>query len=158
VAKRGQSADFEARREPARAHAGRTLIQQRSNAMRNASLAVLIAATLAACDAPEPPKAAPLEPPKPIAQAPAAVESPAEAPPPAPAPSADQLLAERVKHALRDTNKVDGQGVGVRVADGAVTLYGTAPTADERRRLEQFVARVEGVQSVLSKLVIVRGS
>jgi osmotically-inducible protein OsmY len=53
---------------------------------------------------------------------------------------------------------VDGQGVGVRVADGTVTLYGTAPSADEARRVEQFVAGLEGVQSVLSKLVIVRGS
>jgi osmotically-inducible protein OsmY len=63
-----------------------------------------------------------------------------------------------VKQALRDTKKVDGQGVGVRVADGTVTLYGTAPSADEARRVEQFVAGVEGVRAVLSKLVIVRGS
>ena len=68
------------------------------------------------------------------------------------------VLAERVKQALRDTKKVDGQGVGVRVAGGAVTLYGTAPTADERRKIERFVAGLEGVQAVLSKLVIVRGS
>lgn len=129
--------------------------------MRNASLAVLLATALAACSEAEPPKsAAAPEPPKPVvlAPAPAPVESVAKAPSTAPAPSAEELLAERVKQALRDTRKVEGQGVGVRVAGGTVTLYGTAPSADERRRIEQFVAGVEGVQAVVSKLVIVRGS
>jgi hypothetical protein len=122
--------------------------------MRIASIAILIPFALAACDSAEPPKAA--EPPRPVAQAPAAVPTPA--PVAAPQPSAEERLAERVKLALRDTRKVDGQGIGVRVAGGTVTLYGTAPSADERRRIEQFVAGVEGVQAVVSKLVIVRGS
>jgi osmotically-inducible protein OsmY len=127
--------------------------------MRHAGPAIAVIFALAACGEAEPPKpAAAPEPPRPMAQAPAAPESPAKAPPPAPAPSADELLAARVKQALRDTKKVEGQGVGVRVAGGTVTLYGTAPTADERRRIEQFVAGVEGVQAVVSKLVIVRGS
>jgi hypothetical protein len=123
--------------------------------MRNASLAVLIATALAACSETEPPK--PAAAPEPVALAPA----PAPTPPPAPAApqlSADEQLAERVKKALRDTRKVDGQGVGVRVAGGAVTLYGTASSADERRKIEAFVAALDGVQSVVSKLVIVRGS
>lgn len=125
--------------------------------MRIASLAALIATALAACSEAEPPKPAAVpEPPKPVALAPA----PAPTPPPAAAPavSPDEQLAERVKKALRDTRKVEGQGVGVRVAGGTVTLYGTAPTSDERRRIEAFVAEVEGVQAVVSKLVIVRGS
>ncbi len=125
--------------------------------MRIASLAALIATALAACSEAEPPKPAAVpEPPKPVALAPA----PAPTPPPAAAPavSPDEQLAERVKKALRDTRKVEGQGVGVRVAGGTVTLYGTAPTRDERRRIEAFVAEVEGVQAVVSKLVIVRGS
>jgi hypothetical protein len=123
--------------------------------MRNASLAVLIATALAACSETEPPK--PAAAPEPVALAPA----PAPTPPPAtaaPQLSADEQLAERVKKALRDTRKVDGQGVGVRVAGGAVTLYGTASSADERRKIEAFVAALDGVQSVVSKLVIVRGS
>lgn len=124
--------------------------------MRIAAIAILIPFALAACDSAEPPKAA--EPPRPLAQAPAAVPTPAPAPVAAPQPSAEERLAERVKLALRDTRKVDGQGIGVRVAGGTVTLYGTAPSADERRRIEQFVAGVEGVQAVVSKLVIVRGS
>lgn len=125
--------------------------------MRNASLAVLLTTALAACSEAVPPKpvAAP-EPPKPVARAPA--PAPETAPAAAPQPSPEEQLAERVKRALRDTRKVEGQGVGVRVAGGTVTLYGTAPTADERRRIEAFVAGVEGVQAVVSKLVIVRGS
>ena len=126
--------------------------------MRTASIAILIPFALAACDSAAPPGPDAAGPPKPVAQAPAAAPTPPPAPIAAPQPSADELLADRVKRALRDTKKVDGQGVGVRVAGGAVTLYGTAPTADERRRIEAFVAGVEGVQAVVSKLVIVRGS
>ncbi len=127
--------------------------------MRIASLAALIATALAACSEAEPPKPAAVpEPPKPVALAPAPAPTPPPAPAAAPAVSPDEQLAERVKKALRDTRKVEGQGVGVRVAGGTVTLYGTAPTRDERRRIEAFVAEVEGVQAVVSKLVIVRGS
>lgn len=129
--------------------------------MRHASLVIATLLVLAACGEAEPPKqaVAPLAP-KPMVQAPAPapVEPAAKAPPQASAPSAEQLLAERVKQALRDTRKVEGQGVDVRVAGGTVTLYGTAPSADERRRIEAFVAGIEGVQAVVSKLVIVRGS
>ena len=124
--------------------------------MRYASLAIAVVFTLAACGEAEPPKpAAASAATRPMVQPAAPVESPAKA---APAPSADELLAERVKQALRDTRQVEGQGVGARVAGGTVTLYGTAPTAEERRRIEQFVAGVAGVQAVISKLVIVRGS
>lgn len=127
--------------------------------MRTASLAIALVFGLAACGEAEPPKpAAAPESPKPMSQAPASAPTPPPAPVAAAQPSADELLAGRVKQALRDTKKVDGQGVGVRVADGTVTLYGTAPTAEEQRRIEQFVAGVEGVRAVLSKLVIVRGS
>lgn len=126
--------------------------------MRHASLAIAALLALAACGDAEPPKpsAAP-EPPKPVVLAPAPA-TPPPAPAAAPQPSAEELLAERVRRALRDTRKVEGQGVDVRVAGATVTLYGTAPTADERRRIEAFVAGVEGVQAVVSKLVIVRGS
>lgn len=128
--------------------------------MRNASLAALAALALAACGESEPPKTAaapqPLPPPKPMVQAPA--RAPAPAPAAAPQLSADELLAERVRTALRDTRKVDGQGVDVRVDGGAVTLFGTASSADERRKIEKFVAGLEGVQSVVSQLVVVRGS
>lgn len=124
--------------------------------MRHASLAVLAAFALAACDSAEPPKPAVPEPVKPV------VQSPAPTPPPPPAaapkPSADELLLARVRQALRDARGVDGQGVGATVAGGAVTLFGTAASDAERRRIEQFVAGLEGVKSVVSKLVVVRGS
>lgn len=127
--------------------------------MRHASLAFAFSIALAACSEAEPPKpAATPVPSKPVALAPAPAPTPPPAPVAAPQPSAEELLADRVKKALRDTRKVEGQGVGVRVAGGTVTLYGTAPTADERRRIEAFVAGIEGVQAVVSKLVIVRGS
>jgi hyperosmotically inducible protein len=130
--------------------------------MRTTSLALLIAAALAACGESEPPKTAavPQTPPapKPMTQAPAPAPSPPSRPVAAAQPSADELLAERVKKALLETRKVDGQGVGVRVENGAVTLYGTASSASDRRRIEEFVAGLEGVRSVVNKLVIVRGS
>jgi hypothetical protein len=127
--------------------------------MRPLSLAIAALLGLAACSEAEPPKpAAAPEPPKPVVQAPPPAATPPPVPAAAPQPSAEELLAERVRRALRDTRKVEGQGVGVRVAGGTVTLYGTAPTADERRRIEEFVAGLEGVQAVVSKLVIVRGS
>lgn len=125
--------------------------------MRYAALAVLCAFGIAACDAPEPPRSAPApQPPKPIVLAPQA--APQAAPPAAPAPSADELLRARVEQALRDTREVDGQGVDVTVANGAVSLFGTVSAEAERRRVEQFVARIEGVKSVVNKLVVVRGS
>lgn len=127
--------------------------------MRHASLAIAVVLGLAACGEAEPPQpAAAPAPTNPVTQAPASTPAPPPASVAAPQRSADELLAERVKRALRDTRTVDGQGVGVRVADGAVTLYGTVPSADEARRVEQFVAGVEGVQAVVSRLVIVRGS
>jgi osmotically-inducible protein OsmY len=122
--------------------------------MRHASLAALAAFALAACDSAEPPKPAAAEPVKPLVQA----AAPAPTPPSTPGPSADERLLERVKNALRDSRKVDGQGVGVTVADGAVSLFGTAPSEAERRRIEQFVAAIDGVQALVSKLVVVRGS
>ena len=71
---------------------------------------------------------------------------------------ADETLAARVKAALRDTRKVDAQGVGIKVADGVVTLHGTVPGAEESRDIAAFVARVDGVRSVVNNLVVIRGS
>lgn len=122
--------------------------------MRHASLAAFAVIALAACDSAEPPKPAAAEPVKPMVQS----AAPAPTPPSAPEPSADERLLERVKNALRDTRKVDAQGVGVTVADGVVSLFGTAPSDAERRGIEKFVAGIDGVKSVVSKLVVVRGS
>lgn len=123
-----------------------------------AILAILAATGLAACDKPQPASSVA---PVPVAAKPLPVQPLAPQPAPAaeaPRPSADEILATRVKSALRDTRKVDGQGVGIKVADGVVTLYGTAPAGDESRNIAAFVGSVEGVRSVVNKLVIVRGS
>jgi hypothetical protein len=124
--------------------------------MRTPLTAVLLALALAACDSAEAPQTVT---PKPVALAPAA---PAPQPPPAtptaPKPSPDEALLARVKQALRDTREVDAQGVGVTVAQGSIHLYGTAASEAERRRIEQFVAGIDGVKAVVSKLVVVRGS
>lgn len=129
--------------------------------MRTAILAILVAAGLAACDKPQP---ATNVAPVPVAAKPLPVQAPPQAAPqPVPAaqerkPSADEVLAAKVKAALRDTRKIDGQGVGVTVAEGVVTLFGTAPAAEESRKIAAFVGGVDGVRSVVNKLVIVRGS
>ena len=124
--------------------------------MRFAKLVILIPFALAACDSAEPPKPVALPNPKPMAQAPA--PTPPPAPVAAPKPSPDALLAERVKKALRDTRDVDGQGVDVGAAGGVVTLYGTASSAGERGKIGKFAAGIDGVQSVVNKLVVVQGS
>jgi hypothetical protein len=126
--------------------------------MRHARLALLIPLALAACDSSEPPKPAAPPPPKPVVQAPAPTPTPPPTPVAAPSLTPDQMLAERVKGALRDSREVDGQGVDVGVASGVVTLFGTASSAGERRKLGKFVAGIEGVQSVVNKLVVVHGS
>jgi hypothetical protein len=120
------------------------------HAMRFPALAVLCAFGITACDAPEPPGPATAPaPPKPVVLAPQ---------PAAPVPSADEVLRARVAQALRDTREVDGQGVDITVAGGAVSLFGTVSAEAERRRVAQFVARIEGVKSVVNQLVVVRGS
>jgi hypothetical protein len=125
--------------------------------MRTIALAAtfLAALALAACGKSEPAKPA-AEAPKPLAAAPA---TPPPPPPPAePKLSPDEQLLARVKAALRDTRKVDAQGVGASVAGGAVTLHGTAPSAEEKKAIGAFVAGIEGVRSVANNLVVIRGS
>jgi len=122
--------------------------------MRNLAYAIALAFALAACDKPQPNLAVP--PPSAPVQAPVAAK-PAE-PPPAPQPSANEQFAARVKAALRNAKDLDAQGVDVKVADGVVTLYGTVPEKEERRKIAVFVSQMAGVRSVVNNLVIIRGS
>ena len=125
--------------------------------MRPLLLAAAASLVLAACDFAEPPKpAAVTEPVKPMAQE----LKPAPPPEPvaAPQPSADELLAGRVKKALRDSRAVPGQGVDATVDGGVVTLYGTVPSREDRSQVGDFVAGIGGVKSVVNKLIVVRGS
>jgi len=119
------------------------------------TVTVLVALALAACGKSEPAKPA-AEASKPVAAAPAAPPPPPVAA--APQPSADEELLARVKAALRDSRKVDAQGVGATVKGGVVTLHGTAPSPDEKQAIGAFVAGIQGVRSVANNLVVIRGS
>lgn len=122
--------------------------------MRNLAYAIPLAFALAACDKPQSNVSVPL-PPAP-AQPPVAAK-PVE-PPPAPQPSPSAQLAAKVKSALRNARDLDAQGVDVTVADGVVTLHGTVPETEERRKIAGFVSRMDGVRSVVNNLVVIRGS
>jgi len=125
--------------------------------MRPLLLAAMTSFVLAACDSGEPPKPTVVtEPVKPLVEAPK--PAPEQAPVAAPQPSPDERLAERVRMALRDARAVPGQGVDATVDGGVVTLFGTVPSAEDRAKVRDFVAAIDGVQSVVNKLVVVRGS
>ncbi len=129
--------------------------------MRPLLIAAAASFVLAACDSGEPPKpTVTVEPVKPVVQAPESAPPPAPAPAEAraPAPSPDEILAERVRKALRDAHAVPGQGVDATVEGGVVTLYGTVPSPEDRTKVRDFVAGIGGVQSVVNKLVVVQGS
>jgi osmotically-inducible protein OsmY len=64
----------------------------------------------------------------------------------------------RVRRALEDAGKIDTPAIDVAVADGNVTLWGSARSLDERRLAGDISAGVQGVKSVRNELVIVRGS
>ena len=78
--------------------------------------------------------------------------------PPASAVDENATLAARVLTALRRDPAVGTLGIDVVSADGAVTLFGTAPTAGDRERAARVAAGVDGVRSVLNNLVLVAGS
>jgi hyperosmotically inducible protein len=120
----------------------------RRTAMLRTTAALLLLA-LAACSEPEPP------PPPPAPPAPPAVEAKVPEPP---KPDANAELAQRVKQALEGEAKVQAAAIDVTAADGKVTLWGTASTANERSRAAQVAGKVEGVNAVENKIAVVRGS
>lgn len=77
-----------------------------------------------------------------------------------PAEKVDQntALATRVIAALRRDPVVGKLGIDVVSADGAVTLFGTTPTAGDSEQAAQVAAGVDGVRSVTNNLLIVTGS
>ena len=76
----------------------------------------------------------------------------------APKPDPNKALAQRVKRALESEAKVEAASIDVTASEGAVTLWGTAATDAERRRVAQIAARVEGVKSVDNRIAVVKGS
>ena len=127
-----------------------------------ATAALAAAGLIAGCSETEQP--IPLKPkPKAEAEAPAPVAAatptpslPAKVDEPKADPNKD--LAQKVKRALEGTAKVQGAAIDVTAADGKVTLWGTAASADERTLAAQAAAKVEGVKSVENKIAVVKGS
>ena len=148
---------------------------RRSHAMRNfggAIAAGALALGLSGCDqiqslwksektADAPTPAAPA----PVVQAPqpapaVQVASAPEPAKPAESPSAagDASLATKVKTALNGDPRLKALGIDVGVADGVVTLYGTADTRARREHAAKVASSVAGVKSVKNEMVIVAGS
>jgi hypothetical protein len=119
--------------------------------------ALSVARAPAACGATPAPK--PQAKVEPVAVAPVVAAAPA----PAPAPQEEKAdpnkeLAKRVKRALEGESKIQAAAIDVTAADGKVTLWGTAATADERNRATRAAYRVQGVTGVENKLAVVKGS
>lgn len=135
--------------------------------MTKTILAALAALALAGCgnEAPPAPKPVAKAAPAPVAQkaepapqaapaaapaAPRAAEAPANANP-------NALLAEHVKKALEGAS-LQAAGIDVSAADGVVSLFGTVPSNEEKKRASTIAAKVDGVKSVQNKLAVVSGS
>ncbi len=73
-------------------------------------------------------------------------------------PPKNKLLANKIKAALGADPALKVLAIDAAVADGAVTLYGTANNRALRERAAKVVADVPGVKSVKNELVIVAGS
>lgn len=117
-------------------------------------LALLL--TLAGCGDSAPPP--PLKPSAPPVATPTPPPAPEAKAPEAPKPDPNKELAARVKSALEGEAKIQAAGIDVTANDGAVTLWGTTTTSEERTRAGRVAAKVEGVKSVENKLAVVRGS
>jgi hypothetical protein len=101
------------------------------------------------------------EAPKPIAVTPKAeVVAPATPKPEAkaseaPQPDPNKELASRVKRALEEADLI---GIDASASSGKVTLFGTTPTDEERKRAAGIATKVEGVTSVDNQIKVVKGS
>lgn len=128
--------------------------------LRGATAAVL-ALTLAACgpDSPPPPKVGAKAAGPPAQSAP---QPEARATPPAtstaPQAGADAGLATRVKNALNAERLLREDGIDVDARDGVVTLFGTVESRMKLEMATTVAAAVEGVKSVVNKLVVIAGS
>jgi len=75
-----------------------------------------------------------------------------------PKPDLNKELAQRVKRTLENDGKLEAAGIDVTAADGLVTLWGTAPTEDDKGRAAKVAAGVAGVKSVNNRVTVIRGS
>src|SRR5258707_826733 len=121
--------------------------------MKRALIAALYVAGFAACDSSTLFKHAEQQAPVPAAhaKAPEAKETASTIHP-------NIALAARVKRALESQAKILAAGIDVTAADGAVALWGTAATAEERDRASRVAGKIAGVKSVQNKMAVVKGS
>jgi len=120
--------------------------------MKHAASA-LAALALSACDGLSVAEKKPQARVAPVAIQPAQDARPADA-----ALEANKLLAGRVKQALEQDENALAAGIDVTADAGAVTLWGTTPSADERARVGRVALEVEGVKSLDNRIAIVKGS
>jgi len=65
----------------------------------------------------------------------------------------DSLLTSEIYGRLENDNQPSYAAVGIDVADGVVTVYGTVPSASDRARVLSVVRNTTGVRKVIDRLV-----
>ncbi len=70
----------------------------------------------------------------------------------------DAALTAKVKTALITEPGLNALAIDIDTKDGVVSLFGTTDTAANRDKAVQIASKVEGVKSVVNKLVIAKGS
>lgn len=73
-------------------------------------------------------------------------------------PDADNLLSEKVRLALLGSPGLLPQDLKIAAADGVVTLYGKVEEKSDKERMVLLAMSVDGVKSVVSNLVVERGT
>jgi hypothetical protein len=68
---------------------------------------------------------------------------------------ADTLLAVQVRRAFQDDTPLASFNLGVRVRQRIVTLWGSVPSVEIARKVEQRARQVPGVREVRSELTVV---
>jgi hyperosmotically inducible protein len=121
-------------------------------------LVTAVTLALAACGDSAPPAKPATQPVTPAPQASAPEPKPEAKAPEAAKPDPNKELASRVKQALEGERKVKAEQIDVTAKDGRVSLWGTAPSAEERNLAAQVAAKVQGVASVDNQIKVVKGS
>ncbi len=70
----------------------------------------------------------------------------------------DERIREDASERLTDDRTVDARKIEVKVSSGEITLDGTVPTRDQKRRAEDLVEDLSGVKHVQNNLRVDQGS
>jgi osmotically-inducible protein OsmY len=68
----------------------------------------------------------------------------------------DERVREEVCDCMTDDPMLDASEISVQVSDGVVTLNGTVPSRDQKRRAEDVAERISGVKDVTNQLRVSR--